>query len=191
MDNINFMQSPFENIHYRERSPLLGIKDVPSFPGILGDNRFLKFCFVRNPYGRLLSAYIDKIERNRPQKQEILRQLGYDDEDIERPISFSQFVHAVAEQPISAMNSHWRMQFYQTMQTEIDYDFIGRFEQLDTDLLKIGTQIRPDFYRFLIKERLNRTDSNQYFDRLYTEKLKNLVYQKYKIDFIYFGYDPI
>src|SRR5579862_1067334 len=123
----DFARENLEDIHVRESSPLLNPRQVGSFRKLINRPEIFKFCFVRHPFTRLLSCYLDKIQRNRPQKAAILRQVGFPEDRLDTVLTFDQFVRAVVEQPISLMDPHWRVQYYQTMQVGIKYDFIGRF----------------------------------------------------------------
>jgi dermatan 4-sulfotransferase 1 len=163
-------------------------RQVPSFPDLLADEAFFKFCFVRNPFTRLLSCYLDKIQRNRPQKAAILRQLGLPDHRLDAPVSFEQFVKAVVEQPAALMDVHWRAQYYQTLQAGIKYDFIGRFERFAEDMRIAGGRIAEDFGSYFGGEVYNGTDAGAAAEHYLTMDLKKDIRRKYEIDFEYFGY---
>jgi tetratricopeptide (TPR) repeat protein len=180
----------FEDIHNRNFSPLLSPRQVVSFRQMASDPAIFKFCFVRHPYTRLLSCYLDKIERNRPQKAQILRQLGLPEHDLSAKLSFKQFAVAVAEQPVSSMDGHWRVQYFHTMQRSIDYDLIGRFEHFDEDARRAGARISPDFESCLRAERRHATAASVSAEQYLTPEIKEIIYRKYRIDFEHFHYDP-
>ena len=163
-------------------------RQVPSFRDLLADEAFFKFCFVRNPFTRLLSCYLDKIQRNRPQKAAILRQLGLPEHRLEAPVSFEQFVKAVVEQPVTLMDGHWRVQYYQTLQPGIRFDFIGRFERLAQDMRIAGGRIAQDFGSYFGGEVYNGTDAGAAAEHYLTADLKREIRRKYEIDFEHFGY---
>ncbi len=187
--DARFTRSDPEDIHVREFSPLLNPRQVPSFRNLLADESFFKFCFVRNPFTRLLSSYLDKFQRNRPQKIEILRQLGLPDHRLDTPVSFEQFVKAVVEQPVALMDAHWRVQYYQTMQSGITYDFIGRFERFAEDMRVAGGRIAQDFGSYLGAEIYNGTDAASAAEHYLTKDIKTEIRRKYQIDFEHFGYE--
>lgn len=148
----------------------------------------MKFCFVRNPYSRLLSVYLDKIQRSRGQKRQVLLHMGKDPSQLNAPVSFSEFVDVVCEQPIVNMDPHWRVQYYQTFQDGITYDFIGRLESFRQDIVTVMTRINKDFGRYLSEERRNATDAAELLGKHYTEALVRKVRAKYAKDFEAFGY---
>eukprot|EP00171_Calliarthron_tuberculosum_P005561 IDg5561t1 len=86
---------------------------------ILKSPRFFKFVFVRDPYARALSAYMDK-----------LRNVD------------SRFT------PPEHMNAHWQPQTDLCGLDDIDYDFIGRMENLLHDAQKVFNYLNRSKERF-------------------------------------------
>ncbi len=191
LDDPHYRPEDLVDLHTRIFSPLIRPAQVKSFSRYIQRPDVIKFCFVRNPYTRLLSAYLDKIENNMPAKKGILRQLGFDPEDLGRPVSFGEFVRAVAGQSISEMDQHWRVQYYQTFQDQIHYDFIGRFESLEEDLESALGMINPEFQRFWGREDRHATNSEQQLNACYTDQLEDLVYRIYRKDFQQFRYQRL
>ncbi|MGO9743365.1 MAG: sulfotransferase family protein [Roseiarcus sp.] len=183
-----FYRQQFEDIHLREFSPLLNPRQVPSFRRLAADSRFFKFCVARHPATRLLSAYLDKIERNRPMKAGVLRQLGLPEIPLTTPVSFADFVHAVCEQPITMMDPHWRVQYYQTFQTAIQYDLIGKLEDLPAVIDRVTAALGEGFRECFTEELRHKTDASSLHDKYMTMELLDEIYEKYRIDFEYFGY---
>ena len=188
LDDPDYRPEDLVDLHTRIFSPLIRPAQVKSFSRYIKRSNVVKFCFVRNPYTRLLSAWLDKIENDMPAKKEILRQLGFDPEDLGRPVSFGEFVSVVAGQSISAMDQHWRVQYYQTFQNQINYDFIGRFESLEEDLESVLGMINPGFRTFRGREDRHATNSQQQLNACYTDQIEDLVYRIYQKDFQQFKY---
>ncbi len=188
LDDPDYRPEDLVDLHTRIFSPLIRPAQVKSFSRYIQRSDVVKFCFVRNPYSRLLSAWLDKIENNMTAKKGILRQLGFDPEDLGRPVSFADFVHAVAGQSIAEMDQHWRVQYYQTFQQQIQYDFIGRFESLETDLESVLNTINPEFHRFWGREDRHATHSEQQLKACYTDQIEDMVYRIYRKDFQQFKY---
>ena len=184
----NFSRENFEDIHDRNFSPLLKLQQVPNFDVLLKQDHYFRFCFVRNPYTRILSAYLDKIAGNSfREKSIVLSQLGHNMRDMSIPISFEQFVSAVEKQPLSMMDNHWRPQYYSTYQDTINYDFIGKLERFDEDYSYVMDKLgASDYY---IKESRHATGSSSKFAEYYTEDLLERVCKLFQIDFEKFGYN--
>ena len=188
LDRPDFVRNEARDLHYREFSPLLRPAQVGSFEQFVGRPDIFKFCFTRNPYSRLLSAYLEKICQNKPPKQNILQHLGYDPNDIQRNISFAEFVRGVCSQAPIQMNPHWRIQFYQTFRAHIDYDFIGSVENFSHDLPQALARIRPDFNDFVADEKRHATGSNQKLAEHFTAELVDAVRKTFALDFEHFGH---
>ena len=158
-----------EPIHFREFSPLLNARQVGDFQAFINRPDIFKFCFVRNPYTRLLSCYLDKIKRPGPQSHPLMIQLGYGPFS-EKILSFEEFVNAVIEQPIGVMDPHWRIQYYATFQEGIDYDFIGRFENFEIDLKNAIEHTTIDFEKYYSVQNDHATKANEQLKTYYTPK---------------------
>jgi hypothetical protein len=189
-EDANYLRDVFEENHLRKFSPLLSPSQICDFDMYITKNNLFKFCFVRNPYERILSAYMDKIKNNRKEKSGILRQLGYDEENLEQYISFKDFIYAIVQTPVSYMNGHWRLQYYQTFQDSINYDFIGKLENFENDFSKVFSKITNKENVYINSLVLNKTGSKDLMSEYYDEELRDLVYSKYFIDFEYFDYKP-
>lgn len=186
-----------EELHYNEFLPFLNIQQVGNVKTFVTRPDIFKFCFVRNPYTRLLSGYLDKIVRKKDQRNPILRQLGlFHQPEVE--LSFAQFVQAVVDLPVMHQDQHWRVQYYQTCQAGIKYDFIGRFESLEQDLravaqqIGIGAFIQEDTFGNTATKAVGQhhaTGAAEQLSSYYTPALQEMVYQKYREDFDCFGYD--
>jgi dermatan 4-sulfotransferase 1 len=188
LDDKSFHRSDFEDWHIRAFSPLLKPSQVGDFDRFMVRKEIFKFCFVRNPYTRLLSAWLDKIEGKKPQKAQILLQLGHDPNLLDRVVTFEEFVRMVVTQPISMMDPHWRIQYYQTFQKLIRFDFIGRFESMSSDLHCALGRIAGNYELSLVEEVRHATFAESKLADFYTLELRDLVFDKYQIDFDTFGY---
>ena len=169
--------------------PLLFPTQIPDFAKFLHRDDIKRFCFVRNPYTRTLSAYIQRIERNKVQRvtDHMKQQLGRLADEDYIP-NFEAFIDAIEAQPISIMNEHWMPQYYQVCPDQIPYHFIGRFESFETDLMDIGSQIHPDFSKYYQVDSPHRTGANSKIAKYYTDDLAKRVYTLFKKDFETFGY---
>ncbi len=189
LDRPDFVRSEARDLHYREFSPLLRPAQVGSFNTFMARNDIFKFCFTRNPYSRLLSAYLEKICQNKPPKQNILQHLGYDPNDIQRAIAFPEFVDGVCSQAPIQMNPHWRIQYFQTFRAHIDYDFVGTVENFSEDLAKALARIRPDYADFVADETRHATGSTNKLNEHFTPGMIDKVRHTFALDFEHFGHE--
>jgi hypothetical protein len=79
--------------------------------------------------------------------------------------TLSEFVESLNNTSILNSNEHWRPQHKQICEDEIDYTFIGRFESLNQDLMKVQKLIYNDSQMEVIDARQismqNTTKKNQ------------------------------
>lgn len=172
----------------RWTGPLLQPSDVAGFPALLSDKAVRKFCVVRHPYTRLISCFRDKFERESKGAgyRRKMRELGLPPTG---QIGFAEFLSAVAKQDQQAMNSHWRVQYYNVFMDMIAYDEIIRYEQFPHRLPQLILELYPSANAdaILSRHRHDRS-SDELVERYFTPELKALAQQIYRLDFEMFGY---
>lgn len=189
LDSPGLFHTNIEDIHNRKCSPLLMPSHFRPFDAFVARSDIFKFCFVRNPYSRLLSAYLNKIKGNRPEKLDVLIHLNSNYPDLEQEISFPAFIDIIRNQTPREMNTHWRPQYYQTFQNQISYDFVGRLENFDADLSYVLSKFRPNYAEFISNELRHATGADDLLNEYYTPELGKIVREIYEVDFESFGYD--
>ena len=189
LEDPYFEREDFEDLHLREYSPLIKLQQLPNFESYLERDDFYIFCFVRNPYTRLLSCYLDKINKPTNFKKMVLKSMGLNENDIDHPISFEEFIGVVEQQAPIEMNNHWRPQAHLICLNTIKYNKIGRLESFSDDFSLIGGQLSSDFGKYYAPEIRHQTDANSLLKKYYNDDLYARVYNIYKIDFLSFSYD--
>ena len=167
--------------------------------------RFVSFTFIRNPWDRLASAYLSKIDRGAKVRDKQARHV----QDQIRAlfglrsgahITFGHFVRWVVQQNASTMNPHWRPHSLRCDTLYTPYEFIGRYETLQEDILHVlgmlgwSPSLVPAAHYSSVAQRwsaASRLASNrtERMLRLYqTPQLVELVARKYRDDIVPFGY---
>ncbi len=184
-------------IHDKKQSLLLSPSDIglEKFSEMLRDSSVFKFGFVRNPYTRILSAFLSKMRwEESPYKKKIAPILNI---DANSKITFQQFVYAVSQQSDYEMDPHWRPQTIQLFQDLVTYDFIGLFENFERDLHKALDYIalNKNNQNYLAEsqtENINmkgrKTSANNKLEDFYDSEIQSLVKNIYQKDFLNFGY---
>lgn len=188
LEDPEFQYSDTRLMHERAVSPLLSPLQVGDFASLFKSGKLFRFCFVRNPYERLLSGYLDKIARPSEQRDLLCRQMGLNN-PADHNLTFLEFVKAISDQPPIEMDNHWRPQFYQTFQDKIDFDFVGRTETLHNDFVEVGKRLGVDFAPYLRDERNHAQGSGSRLAEFMTDEIQSLILNKYQQDFDRFGYD--
>lgn len=187
-----------------------GLRRTPNFGGNFSKQKIYRhvtskqtqnFLFVRNPYRRLLSAYIDKIALQKKCSKVYKTNIGslnafaqknnLQGETKSTSLPFDTFVRWVDECPHKDLDVHWALQtqlcyfnlFNYSNLYHIETEFSHGVTQLMLQLGADSTSIkkRLDF-------RINNTKQVQK-NVYYTEELANIIYNKFRKDFNEFHYD--
>ena len=163
------------------------------FDALMADGTFYKFCFVRNPFTRILSAYLDKIQNNDVQLNTLRRELaqmkGCEPKDVDgREVTFVEFLKAVKQKPGPAkVDRHFRLQSHDVAADIVPYDIIGRFEKFDADATEVLKKI--GFKKLNLKRRApHARRAVQRLGEFYDDQAQDLVREIYADDFKDFDY---
>jgi hypothetical protein len=114
---------------------------------ILASDQYFKFSVIREPFERLVSAYLEKFVYNRKNKRNQLHTRpvishvqGSDDIDLQRGISFDEFVEYIIAQDPMDLDPHWRPQ-HLYMEGVQNMSKIYRIE----DIAELETYLRQHF----------------------------------------------
>ena len=149
----------------------------------INSSEYLKICFVRNPYTRLLSLYMDKIKKKNPQ---LMKDLGFSREDAP---TFPELVEAIETQTWYQANRHYRVQTENLLWGDIHYDFVGKFEFFADELNRLVEDHDVDLRGYLSVRQRHATQAEQRLYGFYTDELQARVHALYRADFDAFGYD--
>jgi len=141
---------------------------------------YTTFAFVRNPWDRLTSCYMDKIwNRFHP---------GFKRYGILYPkMPFEEFIESICIIPDALSDSHFRSQtsFLNGRMSPDRIDFLGRFENLQDDFRRLSDMLRMA-HREL--PHIRRRQVADYRER-YSTRTRNLVAMRFKNDVESFGYE--
>lgn len=161
---------------------------------------YFKFCFVRNPWERLLSCYFSKVKKNYNLNiNPICRTALFFNSSLKGKVSwlkypvinsdmsFTEFVYAVSELPDSQADKHFRSQytFIIDQQGKLIPDFIGRFENLAADFATVADKINLP-----IKQLPHELKGkHKHYTSYYTPETWELIKKRYQQDLILFNYE--
>ena len=161
-------------------------KERPPFCEIIRD-RYL-FSMVRNPFARVLSAYLDKVKHRNDIYLSFARYVGI---DLAKDISFTEFLTHLAAMRGRVLNRHWAPQTGVIQARALRYDFVGALETIGDDL---GLILRncgfsdSHIQSFIPHARKSGSKIADFYDDTATD----LVREIYRDDFRLLGYslDP-
>ncbi|WP_077530200.1 sulfotransferase family protein [Vreelandella utahensis] len=152
---------------FRAPSQLRG-REVERLPELF------RFAFVRNPYTRVLSAFLDKVDRRERQKN--------------REASFLEFLEYLEKDGLFS-NAHWAPQTSLLLIPFEEFDFFGKTENLDEDMSFVLDQIQGHKENKKILSALgNATSAASKLATYYDDQAKAKVEKLYRQDFERFGY---
>ena len=164
---------------------------------MLSSPDWFRFCFVRNPYDRLVSAWKSKLASGEDGhygwlRDAMLEAFDYS-RDGERPalIGFRDAFDYITEtDEIALRDPHWMPQSALLHPEMISYHVVGRFETFAADFQAIfGRLDAPPDVLAMAETRYNATPVTTFSD-FYDAELAERVYSFYEADFIAFGYGP-
>lgn len=189
-------------IHNKKKTGLIGPESLTSkgLTKLVEDPSFFRFGFVRNPYDRTLSAYVDKISA--PQKDPTKKNYipvaqkikahftGADYKKInldKQPVTYQEFIRYLSRQKPYDMDRHWLHQHLTMWHPYVRFDFLGQLETFDRDFSLVLTKIgAPEQLIRSVTKKANasRRANKKYYD----ETLAEEVYKIFKKDFDIYGY---
>lgn len=137
---------------------------------------YFKFSFVRNPWDRFVSGWINTVVRRNA--------FDLDAKNYAHVQTFDNFVSYCSELDLESWNSHFRHQCKLIDLNEID--FIGRLENFDRDIKEIFDKLDIPLPKVPNK---NKSRERSHYSSYYTQKSKSLVGGMYRKDIQLFGYE--
>ena len=136
-------------------------------------NSKFSFCFIRNPFDRLVSCWINRIT--------YLNKIA--NKELEK-VSFSEFIKKIKEIPDSKADEHFRSQtWFMKKNDEFIFDFIGRVEYIEDDWKIVSDKIGIQ-YTEIPHIKKSRKDSGEYNKHFQNNKnLINIVKKRFEEDF--------
>jgi hypothetical protein len=178
-------------------SGLIFLSDLDNSNELLLNSEIKKYSCVRNPYSRLLSAYLNKINpfvlKEKDEKDyyynifnqiSIYKQQNYNQKEF---VDFECFVNWLFD--LRTYDPHWESQTKLIHFDTVKYDFIARLENLQDDADFIFKKINCDISfptQDQIKFQANNSDAKLL--NFYTRDLKEKVDILYSEDFSNFFY---
>lgn len=148
-------------------------------------NRFqsyFKFTFVRNPFDRLVSAYV---YLNQGGKSATNADRRFYQRYLSPYRSFEQFVHEGLSNPTIRQWGHFapQSQFIAASDGTIMVDFVGRVEQLDQDFQTVAEKLK-------IKAKLKHVNATKrkHYSEYYDAQTEQIVREHYATDLHLFNY---
>lgn len=176
-------------VHDRSHSPLKALSDLPDRDqqAVLGPG-WRRFTFIRNPYTRFLSAYLDKLVQNDWERRRLLPQLGFAPDARPGP---ADVLRHLAQMPDADRDVHFMTQTGLTGAIgRLDYDWLGCFERFDRDFLAFKRALYGDASNDTYAQfgRHHASDAGAKLNLYDDPDARMLLLRVYAADFALFGY---
>lgn len=181
---------PARDVHDRALSPLLSPRADPGgFLAAMEDPACFRFAFVRNPFTRALSCWLDKFVTNDYERRRLAPLLGLDPGTVP---AFADVLAAIAAQPEEARDPHWATQSYLLRPGWVSYSFLGRFEAFRPQFLKVCETLGIAEHAADLTGTWHATGADGKLATHFGPREADLVRHIYEEDFRNFGYgwDP-
>jgi len=152
---------------------------------------YKKWAFVRNPWDRILSCYLNKIKADKG-----FNNLNFKDGVMKKfhhygvfyaGMPFKEFIEVVAEIPDQDADGHFGSQHHRLMyEGRVIMDMVGRFEQFEQQFREIMLRLGLDNVGELPK--FNASGGRHHYSTYYTPDLRELVARRYQEDIELFKY---
>lgn len=164
---------------------------------ILTSPDWLRFCFVRDPYDRMFSAWKSKIGNTWDTQYAPLRDRIREARHYPEPqggrlpmVSFRDFVDYVtgSDDPGVTRDGHWDLQTNVLLWDLIDYDVVGRFETFQQDFVAVLERLDAPQPVLTTARQVTNSTTQLPLAGAYDRELADRVFTYYEADFDAFGY---
>lgn len=187
--------SIIHDIHYGPvlRPALVGF-DSDILYRVLFTDEFFRFAFVRNPYARVLSNYLDRYHAENSVVRRFInrtaRKAGLI-EDMSEGLSFPKFVRAVEAMHPKRMEIHSSHQTTQLMLGLVEYHRICAFEDLENEWRSIASRLWKDYKPEFGNKSPSKTSAGEKLANYFLPDDIARVNKVYEKDFEILGYPTL
>lgn len=137
---------------------------------------YFKFAFIRNPWDRLVSCWLDKVIKKNA--------FNFSPKQYLQMQEFEKFIDYIAQKDLENSNRHYRLQ---SRLVNLDcVDYLGRFENFESDLNKIINVLQ--FGAVKIKK-INKSPGRKNYREYYNDRTILKVADMYCEDIRLFSYE--
>ena len=149
---------------------------------LLTDKDVIRFCFLRDPLTRFISAYASKIRSKSRQREILFEHLGL---DVEAKLGIEEMAEIFVDDKVAReLNRHWQPQRRAVAYDLVEHRFFGRQERLAEDFRTVTSMIfGAPADVFDTRSLFGNVTADSVKRTLRTDRLEALVRQAYAEDY--------
>jgi len=188
----NIRSSIIHDIHYGPvlRPGLVGF-DSDILYRVLFTDEFFRFAFVRNPYARVLSNYLDRYHAKKSAVRRFINRTACKaglTEDMSETLPFAKFVRAVEAMHPKRMEIHSSHQTTQLMLGLVEYHELCAFEDLENEWRRVASRLWKNYKPEFGNKSPSKTSAGEKLANYFRSDDIARVNRIYKKDFEMLGY---
>ncbi|XP_042150805.1 carbohydrate sulfotransferase 13-like [Ixodes scapularis] len=174
---------------------LLNIISPMTFLQKSNEEHYTTAMFVRHPFERLVSAYVDKALAPRAVNDYFYERYWNDVPGVRatgRNLTFPEFIDYILNQRKNEMDSHWAPYHVTCQPCTVKYEVVGKLETASRDFAlffeALGVQPKDIPHENKSGDHAYRKSAREFFKELTFDQVMRL-YERFFFDFEMFGYD--
>ncbi|KAG0433543.1 hypothetical protein HPB47_019848 [Ixodes persulcatus] len=192
--NIRNTGNTVDTLHRAFHEQVLTISPM-TFLQRTSQERYTTAMFVRHPFERLVSAYVDKALGPRAVNVYFYDQYWNDVPGIRttgRNLTFPEFIEYILNQTVNEMDPHWAPYYVTCQPYMVKYEVAGKLETASRDLAvffeALGVRPKDIPHKNKNGDHAFRKSAREFFKELTFDQMMRL-YERFFFDFEMFGYD--
>ncbi|XP_040072783.1 carbohydrate sulfotransferase 13-like [Ixodes scapularis] len=192
--NISNTQNTVDSFHRAFHEQVRTVSPM-TFLQRSNEEHYTTAMFVRHPFERLVSAYVDKALAPRAVNDYFYERYWNDVPGVKatgRNLTFPEFIDYILYQRKNEMDPHWAPYYMTCQPCTVKYEVVGKLETASRDFAlffeALGVRSKDIPHENKSGDHAYRKSARKFFKELTSDQVMRL-YERFFFDFEMFGYD--
>ena len=148
----------------------------------LANPDYLNIAICRNPFDRLVSAYLNKFVRPKKASQIVKNVIKdiyrnrHQKPDYKKSITFSEFINYLVKTEDHNLNEHWRSQYFFLGMGLVEFNLFNSLENVSQIIQQLESRMGINISKQKTKNKTNYSENiiSQDWHQIYPQKLRKL-----------------